>query len=43
MVERRDQLGLSLETPDALGVGQHGLGQHLDCHVAPEPRESRAR
>ena len=38
MVERGQQLGLALESGEALLVSEEDLGQHLDRHVAPEPR-----
>ena len=42
VVERRDGLGLALEARQAVGMGGHVLGQHLDRDLAAEPRVARA-
>jgi hypothetical protein len=42
VAETRDGLGLAFESRPHLGVGRQVLGQHLDRHVAPEPRVPRA-
>ena len=42
VVERRQHLGLALETGVALGVGVEVLGQQLESHLAAEPRVGRA-
>jgi len=42
VVELGQQLGLALETGQALGVRGEGRGKELECHVAPELRVARA-
>ena len=42
MVERCDELGLALESSDALRVGGDVVRQHLHRHIALEHRVSRA-
>ena len=36
VVEGGEDLGLTLEASQALGVGCHGFGQHFDCYLTPE-------
>ena len=36
VIERRQDLGFTLEAGQALGVGGHGLGQHLDRDFATQ-------
>ena len=38
MIERRENFRFALEAGEALGIGGHGLGQHLDRHVATQLR-----
>lgn len=38
MIERRENLGLALESRQSLRIRRQGLGQHLDRHLAPEVR-----
>ena len=42
MIRRVERLGLALKTGDALRVGDEGVGQDLDRHVAPEFRVAGA-
>ncbi len=41
VVERGQDLGLALEAAQPVGVGGDRLGQHLDRHLAVEPRVAR--
>ncbi len=36
MIQRRQDLGLALESRQTLGIARHRLGQHLDRHLPPE-------
>ena len=42
MIERGGRAGFLLESLQAFRIAGHASGQHLDRHVAPEPRISRA-
>ena len=42
MGERGEDLCLPIEARPAIGVRQEGVGEHLDCNVAPESRVPRA-
>ena len=42
MVERGQRRRLALESRESIGIGGHGLGQHLDRDVTTELRVARA-
>jgi hypothetical protein len=41
-VAQGQQPGLSLEAGEPLGIVRHGVGKHLDRHLAAEARVARA-
>ncbi len=43
MIQRRQRLGLLLEAPQPIGIGDKILRQDLDGHVAVQPRVPRAK
>ena len=42
MVERRQRARLAFEARNPIGVGRHALGEHLECHVPPQPEVAGA-